>query len=290
MKRTEQELDAELARMAEEVPPMPADFHKRWMSAVRAEAENRPAAETVPGKDPVTLMKWTRILSVAAAFIFLIGGTMLYRNSKKTLDAAVRTEKKAVTTAAEEAVDAAMPEEAPAAGMETAEEAAPAAMMEAAEYAEYEEDAEYAEAEEAPALMMSAAKGKETAHEAAPEAVSGNAAVFAAEEADGAYEAAEEEADAAVYKAEDSFADTGAAGTIQAAAAGPAPEATASPTEPVPETEEAAEEQKAGFLQEAGSFLADMGDFLLAALPYLAVLAVPAVAALVIRRKKNRKN
>ena len=253
MKRTEQELDAELARMAEEVPPMPADFHERWMSAVRAEAENRPAAETVPGKDPVTLMKWTRILSVAAAFIFLIGGTVLYRNSKKTLDAAVRTEKKAVTTAAEEAVDAAMPEEAPAAGIETAEEAAPAAMMEAAEYAEYEEDAEYAEAEEAPALMMSAAKGKETAHEAAPEAVSGNAAVFAA-------------------------------------AAGPAPEATASPTEPVPETEEAAEEQKAGFLQEAGSFLADMGDFLLAALPYLAVLAVPAVAALVIRRKKNRKN
>ena len=58
----------------------------------------------------------------------------------------------------------------------------------------------------------------------------------------------------------------------------------------MPETEEAAEEQKAGFLQEAGSFLADMGDFLLAALPYLAVLAVPAVAALVIRRKKNRKN
>ena len=33
------ELDAVLEQMADEVPPMPADFHDKWMSAIRAEAE-----------------------------------------------------------------------------------------------------------------------------------------------------------------------------------------------------------------------------------------------------------
>ena len=67
------------------------------------------------------------------------------------------------------------------------------------------------------------------------------------------------------------------------------PSATASPTEPVPEQQETADEQaeSGSFLQDAGAFLTDMGDFLLAALPYLAVLAVPAVIALVIRRRKK---
>ena len=53
--------------------------------------------------------------------------------------------------------------------------------------------------------------------------------------------------------------------------------------------DEAPEPENAGFLQAAGAFFTDMGDFLLAALPYLLVLAVPAAAALVIRRKKARK-
>ena len=42
-----------------------------------------------------------------------------------------------------------------------------------------------------------------------------------------------------------------------------------------------------GLLRQAGEFITDMGDFLLAALPYLAVLAVPAVIAAVLRRRKK---
>ena len=67
------------------------------------------------------------------------------------------------------------------------------------------------------------------------------------------------------------------------------PSATASPTEPVPVPQEKTDEpaESSGFLRNAGEFLTDMGDFLLAALPYLAVLAVPAVIALIIRRRKK---
>jgi hypothetical protein len=61
----------------------------------------------------------------------------------------------------------------------------------------------------------------------------------------------------------------------------PTAEPTAAQTE-APETE-----KKTGFLSDAGAFFADMGDFLLAALPYLAVLAVPAAVALILRRKKK---
>ena len=35
----EMNLDQLLAGMAEDVPPMPADFHEKWMNAVRAEAK-----------------------------------------------------------------------------------------------------------------------------------------------------------------------------------------------------------------------------------------------------------
>ena len=65
-----------------------------------------------------------------------------------------------------------------------------------------------------------------------------------------------------------------------------APELTAS--EPEPEKESAESERKTGFLQQAGSFMADMGDFLMAALPYLLVLAVPAATAVAVRRRKRK--
>ena len=77
----------------------------------------------------------------------------------------------------------------------------------------------------------------------------------------------------------------------------PVPAATSMPTaEPVPEPEEAgtADEpettEQSGLLQQAGGFFTDMGDFLLSALPYLAVLAVPAVAALLLNRRKKHKS
>ena len=108
---TDAELDAALAQMAEETPPMPADFHDRWKNAVRAEAKetaDEPAEEFVP-KRAVSIARWTRILSVAAVFVFLIGGTLLYRSTKKSLGVPLAAEKReaAEAPAAEEAEEAA---------------------------------------------------------------------------------------------------------------------------------------------------------------------------------------
>ena len=88
------ELDAVLEQMSGEVPPMPADFHDKWMNAIRAEAaQNASAPEEKTEKKVVSLTRWTRILSIAAVFIFLIGGTALYRNSRGSLmPAADKTE------------------------------------------------------------------------------------------------------------------------------------------------------------------------------------------------------
>ena len=73
MSQAELNLDQLLAGMAEDVPPMPAGFHDQWMNAVREEAKQ---AET-PAPAPVS--QWPKILSVAAVFVFLIGGTLIYR-------------------------------------------------------------------------------------------------------------------------------------------------------------------------------------------------------------------
>ena len=145
--RIDPELDDALAAMAEEVPPLPADFHDRWMSAVRAEAEknapaDKPVPEESPSKAPVSLARWTRSLSVAAVFVLLIGGTLLYRNSKKTLSLAPAAEMSHAVMAGGEAPaedgGAELRPEAPAVmGITDAEEAAQDMAMEAA----YEEAA-----------------------------------------------------------------------------------------------------------------------------------------------------
>ena len=263
------ELDAALARMAEDVPPTPADFHDRWMNAVRSEARgNVSAEEESTPKNTGSIVRWTRILSVAAAFVFLIGGTLLYRNSKKSLSVPYAPEKR------EAEVSAA------GSAAEEADEAADAAVYGNALSAGAEEP-----------LMMDAYE--------AP-VLSDEAAVEEAEEAWEAEEPAEAEdaAKNAVYNA--------APAVKEAPAAAPEPAPTSAPTsepeladmsaaeevvEAVEETEaEEAPAEETGFLQEAGAFFTDMGDFLLAALPYLLVLAVPAVTALVIRRKKAGKS
>ena len=249
-------LDAALAQMAEEVPPMPADFHDRWMNAVRAEAEK---AQGEPEKEKtrnraVSIVRWTRILSVAAAFVFLIGGTLLYRNARKTLSDPYTAEPAAVS--AEEA--------------ETAGEEAPEVMDSYLQAdAGYAEEADYAMDAAVPVVNAFSASSKEAS-------TAMGATVESAEEADYAadydmvYEAAEEER-AAMPEQTEEPAET--------------PESTAEPTaEPTEEPK-----AEAGFLTAAGSFFTDMGDFLLAALPYLLVLAVPAAAALVISRKKAGK-
>ena len=254
MKRTEQELDAELAQMAEEAPPMPADFHERWMNAVREDAKNKPVTDEKPGKGQISPVKLTRILSIAAVFLFLIGGTVLHRNSKRSLNAAFRTEEETDAAVASGAVP------------DTA-------------------------ADDVPALMMNTAVSADMdMYEAAPKAASESMAALSAKGADIIYEAAEEEAAAEADEEADGAMDMEIQEPVPVPTAMPTPEGTALPAENGPGPEEPAEEQEAGFLQSAGAFLTDMGDFLLTALPYLAVLAVPAVAALVIRRRKNKKN
>ena len=107
MLQNDPELDALLDQMAEDVPPMPADFHDNWMSAIRTEAKQAaPAAEEKEEKKPVSIVRWTRILSVAAMFVFLIGGTLLYRNTKGTMRPAMNAEKKEAAVMTEMAVTA----------------------------------------------------------------------------------------------------------------------------------------------------------------------------------------
>ena len=260
-------LDEELAQMAEEVPPMPANFHDRWMNAVKAEAAESASgtAEENPRENPVSLVRWTRILSVAAVFVFLIGGTILYRRAGKNMTASsVREELKTADTEAE------------------ARAAGPEAMSLTAGEPVYAGAAEMeAETEDASVPMMNLFKA-DTAE--APEAAAGSVAMEAAEM--------------------DEYAAEAPDGGMEEVYAAPMAAATAMPTVPVSEPEEEAEPEEAGpedepeqdaetpaeeggFLRDAGAFFTDMGDFLLAALPYLAVLAVPAVIALVIRRRKK---
>lgn len=287
--RIDPELEDALAAMAEEVPPMPADFHDRWMSAVRADAEkNAPAEKAAPEESPreapVSLVRWTRILSVAAVFVFLIGGTLIYRNSKKTLSLAPAAEMSHAVMAGGEAPaedsGAELRPEAPAVmGIMEAEEAAQDMAMEAA----YEEAA------------MAAAPAEDAETDgAAPALFAVNAAPKAAAKTAGeAYEASAAEEAAYEEDAEEAYeAEAGSAAEAPAARPVATLMPTAAPTQPpaVPEkkTETAEETRETGFLQDAGAFLSDMGDFLLASLPYLAVLAVPALVALIFRRRKKR--
>ena len=286
-------LDAELAQMAEEVPPMPADFHAAWMSAVRAEAaKTSPAQEESEQKPPVSLNRWTRILSIAAAFVFLIGGTIIYRNSRKTLSDTVF-----LPEVKNEALKA---EEAPAAGgaAETKEAyndsaAAPEEAMEEAE--EVTALMLYDSREEAAGAALDAEQEAET--EIFGAAVSGAVMAEASEASEAAYEAGE------AYEAEEAapMANRKAAEVALTALPTAAPTMTPEPAADAGQREEAAEEPaeapvheaeeagtNGGFIQAAGAFLTDMGDFLLAAMPYLLVLAVPAAAALIICRRKKK--
>jgi hypothetical protein len=261
MLQNDPELDALLDQMAEDVPPMPADFHDNWMSAIRTEDKQAaPAAEEKEEKKPVSIVRWTRILSVAAMFVFLISGTLLYRNTKGTMRPAMNAEKKeaaVMTEMAVTAVEEAAEEEAESEACDPDRDAgnmplsASVPMAAVSDAAAADTKSYEAEVNEAPAMAMGAAVEEDAVYEAA--------------------EAAEEPM--------------------------PVPAATSMPTaEPVPEPEEAgtADEpettEQSGLLQQAGEFFTDMGDFLLAALPYLAVLAVPAVAALLLNRRKKHKS
>ena len=97
-------LDRMLEQMARETPEMPADFHARWTEAIRAEAGEAPRTET--GKHREGRRQLRYILSAAAVFIFLIGGTLLTRSMNQT---DLVNKPAAVTAAPAEKTDAAVP-------------------------------------------------------------------------------------------------------------------------------------------------------------------------------------
>ena len=72
------QLDRELAQMAQEAPEMPEDFHARWTAQVRAEAQQAKTLSRKEGR-----RQWRYILSAAAVFVFLIGGTVLTRSIRQ---------------------------------------------------------------------------------------------------------------------------------------------------------------------------------------------------------------
>ena len=72
-------LDEELARMADETPEVPTDFHEKWTRMIREEAgAGKPAAAVKPRKGRGQLRY---ILSAAAAFVILVGGVVIARNN-----------------------------------------------------------------------------------------------------------------------------------------------------------------------------------------------------------------
>jgi len=73
-------LDEELARMAEETPEVPADFHDSWTKMIREEAAAGKPETTVP-KNRKGRGQLRYILSAAAAFVVLIGGAVIARNN-----------------------------------------------------------------------------------------------------------------------------------------------------------------------------------------------------------------
>ena len=173
-------LDRMLEQMARETPEMPADFHARWTEAIRAEAGEAPRTET--GKHREGRRQLRYILSAAAVFIFLIGGTLLTRSMNQT---DLVNKPAAVTAAPAEKTDAAVPamEEANdksasnessvkaggGAAMNAEADMAVGAVMEsnmaATDSREYAEEADMAveDAEEENALQMAAPTATETA-------------------------------------------------------------------------------------------------------------------------------
>lgn len=69
----------ELSQLGKETPEMPEDMHERWMRAVRQEASNQ-STEEKRIKKANRRKQWTRYLSVAAAMVFVLGGTALTRD------------------------------------------------------------------------------------------------------------------------------------------------------------------------------------------------------------------
>ena len=297
------EIERELAQMADEVPPMPDDFHAKWMSAVRAEAEQAHPSEPEKAGDAsdgkpehraviITHSRWFRALSMAAVFVFLIGGTFLYRSTRGRLrDMEVTLGYSPVSVTAQPA----------------------------AEEPEMEAEAEEPEMEvagEKPVMEIAGEElGMKAAGEESEEFTGGSAGEAAAPVMETAGEESEEftggsagEAAAPVTEtAEPVFAVPPSANAAFETAGETAREAMPRPTEaPVPTATAAVTPVKNGtpedavgpkasetaesgnFWQSVGDFMEDMARFLLAVLPYLLAAAAVITGIVLIRRRKTR--
>ena len=273
-------VDRMLEQMAQETPEMPADFHARWTQAIREEAGDQSRTE----KHREGRRQLRYILSAAAVFVFLIGGTLLTRSMNRTdsVNGAAVT----VAPATEDGVGEAAPadpdiraaeqENAEAPGLDVPDPQEPAMYAAMEEDAGTAAEAPLAEAPAAAAEVWGAAQSAKSASQDSVKAA-GNAAMIdrtdlastSASEADSvsawaseadmamapemesAMEEYEEEAEAEEY-AEETAAPT----------ATPTAEPTAEPT--------AAPAEESEFV----SFLRDFGIFTLKTLAVAAVIAV----------------
>ena len=184
----EKEIDRLLEEMAETAPEVPADFHDRWMNAVREEA----------GRQKAPVSQWPKVLSVAAAFVLLIGGVILVRTNgrkQQTPAPALPVSGEAVEEAktAEEAEEAQDAMAAPFPAAKARQEEKPANLgLPVSTNAPAEEKA-------VPLMAAGAAREAEPAYEAeeaeeayaanaAPEAAYSDMAADTARDAAGAYE------------------------------------------------------------------------------------------------------
>ena len=75
-------LQDDLARLSDDVPPLPEGFHQAWTERVEEAAmENKPESSR-PRR------QWTRLLSAVAAVVFVLGGTLLTRDALSPRSAA----------------------------------------------------------------------------------------------------------------------------------------------------------------------------------------------------------
>ena len=303
-------LDRMLAQMAQETPEMPADFHARWTEKIRAEA----AANQQTVKQNENRRQWRYILSAAAVFVFLIGGTLLTRSLDKggqTNLAPGGGNTETVQTAGTVAADSApeILEEAPAAEADMLAEP----MMAMKENTEVMEESAEAAEEWADNAVNAALPETWAAKSTSPEA--GKKAAESEETAAGGTDAS---MDAGALMEAEMYADMETEESEEAAMAGtaPAPEAAQAREEAVQEAfepdsaEEKTEEEPAeekpveekpaekkpaeaepAKESEFVSFLKDLGIFTLKTLAVAAAAAVLAFGAAGIHKAwKKRKN
>lgn len=252
-------LDRELAQMAQETPEMPDDFHARWTQKVREEA-----GQTKQKTRTETRRQWRYVLSAAAVFVFLIGGTLLTRHHGTT-DLRTTANKTEVTEALQGPIATGVLEvnagavgEEPVDALYATNFAEPGSMMGTVE------DAAAANESEAAAGDVGAAPATEGERRESKAAAVPNTMT----EADSMTDDAE-----AAFEAEETVPET------EEAAQEPA-EPTAAPTP------EAAAEAEEGEPDSFGAFLKDFGHFSLIALPILAALFA---AVFLLRRVAQKK-